>query len=389
MRRARVLFVLLVLILGAVGIYGMRSGWFAPSETGQPGANEPGAPARQATSEARPTFDIVRAEPDGSVVMAGRAAPGWTAIVEDEGKEIGRAKADDNGEWVIQPNTKLKKGEHALELTAKAPKGDRTLFSTQRLALSLADPKTGQPLVALTEEGKPTRILQMPPPSTEIASGTLDAPGAPGTASGVLPRPSPEAVASAANQIGFASVDYEDAGEKSMLYMSGHAQPGSRVALYVDNQLAGTVTADATGSWSFSINDPLTPGSHPLRADLVAKDARNVLARAEVNFRRSPETTTAMLDGDKDAKNASIYGEPSLPSASGAGRMTTASPGSEGAGQAGRPGVIIVKEGDTLWHIAQRYYGDGMKFTQIFKNNRKQIRDPHWIYPNQRFDLPE
>jgi len=42
-----------------------------------------------------------------------------------------------------------------------------------------------------------------------------------------------------------------------------------------------------------------------------------------------------------------------------------------------------------LWQIAQRYYGDGAKYTQIFRNNRKQIRDPNWIYPNQRFDLPE
>ena len=33
-------------------------------------------------------------------------------------------------------------------------------------------------------------------------------------------------------------------------------------------------------------------------------------------------------------------------------------------------------------------YGDGTKYTQIFRNNRAQIRDPNWIYPEQRLQLP-
>ncbi len=387
MRGARVLFVLLLLILGAIGIYTMRGGWFGPSELGEPVANNvPGSSAKQTSSEARPTFDIVRAEPDGSVVMAGRAEPGWTAIVEDEGKDIGRAKADENGEWVIQPTTKLSRGEHSLELTAKAPKGDRTVFSPQRLALSLADPKAGQPLVALTEEGKATRVLQMPPPSTDVASAESQATGA-GSING--PSASPEIAARSAKRIGVSSVDYEDAGEKSMLYISGHAEPGARVMVYVDNRLAGSVTADATGSWSFSTNRELSGGGHALRADLVSKDVSSVLARAEVNFQRRPPTTTAMLDADKESKEASIYGDPPSLPAGNPGSAATGSAGFEDKAEAGRPNTIIVREGDTLWHIAQRYYGDGMKFTQIFRNNRNQIRNPHWIYPNQRFELPQ
>lgn len=47
-----------------------------------------------------------------------------------------------------------------------------------------------------------------------------------------------------------------------------------------------------------------------------------------------------------------------------------------------------VVSGDTLWGIAQRYYGNGTLWPRIFDANRNQIRDPHWIYPNQVFVIP-
>jgi nucleoid-associated protein YgaU len=46
-----------------------------------------------------------------------------------------------------------------------------------------------------------------------------------------------------------------------------------------------------------------------------------------------------------------------------------------------------VRRGDTLWQIAQRHYGDGGRYTQIFQNNKGQIRDPNLIYPSQRFSV--
>ena len=172
MRKARVLFLLLlVLVAGAyAGLYGLGSGWFdheaIPDQANGPAASAPG---EAKSSAARPSFDIVRAEPDGSVIMAGRAEPGWTVTVESAGKTVGQSVADANGEWVIEPTRKLPKGDHALELRAQTADGGRTLFSKQRLALSLSDPKRDQPLVALTEEGKSTRVLQMPPPTSETA----------------------------------------------------------------------------------------------------------------------------------------------------------------------------------------------------------------------------
>ncbi|MDR3472793.1 MAG: LysM peptidoglycan-binding domain-containing protein [Devosia sp.] len=52
-------------------------------------------------------------------------------------------------------------------------------------------------------------------------------------------------------------------------------------------------------------------------------------------------------------------------------------------------GKAIIRHGDNLWTIAQRVYGSGLRYTTIYQANDEQIRNPHWIYPGQVFDLPK
>ena len=400
MRKARVLLILLLLALGSVGFYVMYSGWLAPERNTvqQQTVNEPVSEAAKTQAEPekneqRPTFDIVRAESDGSIVMAGRSPPEWTVIVESNGQEIARKRADAFGEWVIDGSKTLNQGEHSLELSAVAPDGGKTLFSTQRLALSMSAPSDGQPLVALTEEGKPTRVLQMPPPRSDTAAPAATVAAVDGSATAPVPA-DPGVIAEAASMIGFASVDFEDAGEKSMLFMSGHATPDSRIALYVNDLLVGTVITDATGSWNFSGNRRLSGGRHTLRADLLAekKNAEaddKTIARAEVHFERTPQVVSALRDEDRKFPATGGEGDQArLAAADSAGSTGAALARPAGADSPEEPRVIVIQNGDTLWQIAQRHYGDGAKYTQIFRNNRAQIRDPNWIYPEQRLQLP-
>lgn len=48
-----------------------------------------------------------------------------------------------------------------------------------------------------------------------------------------------------------------------------------------------------------------------------------------------------------------------------------------------------VQRGDCLWKIAKKTLGSGLRWQEIYQANRDQIRNPHWIYPNQVFVIPD
>jgi len=51
-------------------------------------------------------------------------------------------------------------------------------------------------------------------------------------------------------------------------------------------------------------------------------------------------------------------------------------------------GSYVVQQGDTLWAIAKKYYGDGSKYTKIYEANKNIIKNPNLIYPGQKLVIP-
>jgi nucleoid-associated protein YgaU len=47
-----------------------------------------------------------------------------------------------------------------------------------------------------------------------------------------------------------------------------------------------------------------------------------------------------------------------------------------------------VKKGETLWKIAEQYYGDGSLYPKIFDANRDILKDPNRINIGQKLRIP-
>ncbi|MEM9326060.1 MAG: LysM peptidoglycan-binding domain-containing protein [Bacteroidota bacterium] len=48
----------------------------------------------------------------------------------------------------------------------------------------------------------------------------------------------------------------------------------------------------------------------------------------------------------------------------------------------------VVKSGETLGKIAKHYYGNAMKYKEIFEANTDKLKNPDLIYPDQELIIP-
>ena len=288
-----------------------------PAPVAAPAPAAPAPVARPAPAVA-PSFDIVKVEPDGRAVIAGRAAPGDRVRVMDGDKPIGEVTADQRGEWVLVPSEPLAPGDRQLALEATRAGGGPAVRSKDVVGLSVPAPaganKGTAVAVLLPEDAtKPAQPLQ--PPQATPGAGPL-------------------------------RLDTAEYGEGDRLLLSGHAEPGARLNVYAGNQPVGTVTADPTGKWSLAAPRPAIAGGFELRLDQLATDGK-VIRRIAAPF--EPPAETASTDA----------------------------------------GSYVVKHGNSLWWIARRTLGQGVRYTAIYQANRDLIRDPNLIYPGQVFKLPK
>ncbi len=243
-----------------------------------------------------------------------------------------------------------------------------------------------------------TPVQEPVPPQQEVAT---EAP-APAQPEATPAEPSPPVVAERPAEakppekkeapVVFKSVDYQDVGSDSgKVSLSGTGEPGARLFLYFDQMPLGEVSVGSDGTWVFGAERKLETGEHRFRADNIEQG--NVTGSASVGIVRMAKPATPPKEEQAAAEAPQ---QPSAPAPEAA--TPQPEPASKVAAEEAKPAaaeheqhlprVYTVRRGDTLWEIAEAYYGGGWHYRAIVRDNRHKIRNPHWIYPEQKFHIP-
>jgi LysM repeat protein len=235
-----------IVIAIAIGMSVWTKRHEAPESIAAPVTINPGA-----ETNSRPSFDVVRINPQGETVIAGRALPRAEVVILDGTTEIGRVIADNRGEWVFVPDHPLPPGTRELSLHATNPDGSKT--------------QTDSPVVLVVpqrQDGKGTAfaVKVRPDGSIEMLQG-------------------PEA-AEGAGDLAISGVRYDS---KERLAVAGRAPAKARIQVYLDDKLIGRTRADEAGRWHVAPKLTIAGNDHHIRADQVGDDGK-VIARVEISF---------------------------------------------------------------------------------------------------------
>ncbi|MHA1601108.1 MAG: Ig-like domain-containing protein [Alphaproteobacteria bacterium] len=321
-----------------------------------------------------PSFDVVRVETTGEAVLAGRAMVGSEVFVLDGGASLGMVAADGHGQWAFVIATPLTPGSHELSLEARLEDG-RVITSIDVVVVNVP-----QPQIASAPQASPqipaagTAATESPSAtasaseSAQVAASSADAArAAADTGTKISPEitvaqqplavlmprsgqaPSQVLQQSVSPSGGLAvgtlvleTIDYDENGA----VIGGRAEPGARLIVYMDDSVLGEAVAGPDGRWSLVLGRPLEIGLHKLRVDSLDEQGK-VVARVETPFSRA---VLAEVIPDETS--------------------------------------VVVQPGNSLWRIARRVYGEGIRYTVIFDANQEQIRNADLIYPGQIFKVP-
>ena len=147
-----------------------------------------------------PAFDIVRIQPDGNIVVAGRWAPNKTVSVAINGKIVASEQTNSDGEFVYAPKKSLPAGNYTLSLIGVGS----NIKSSDKVFLYISE-HGYENSVSLLMTSKGSTLLQAP---TTIRDGDLN----------------------------ISKIDYLDNGR---IVITGDAMPRLRVSLWLNNTYMG------------------------------------------------------------------------------------------------------------------------------------------------------
>ena len=253
-----------------------------------------------------PSFDVVRVEGGGSIVIAGKATPAANVELLVGSRVIGKAAAGADGDFAVVLEEPLKPGNYQIVLRSTAPDGV-VAMSIETAVVSIPETKDGQVLALVEEPGKPSEMITVPKP--EAPSKGAQAPVTPPAAAApaaeskpgeqveaaLPPKPAPveapAAPAAAGPHVVVEAVEID--GRK--IFVAGGADAGRTVRGYANDILLGDATASPDGRYLIEAERDLPVGDYIIRIDALEPDGVKVAARAAVPFEREPGETIAAV----------------------------------------------------------------------------------------------
>lgn len=392
------------------------------------------ARSETARSEAAPpSFDIVRVNAEGEMVIAGRSVPNEPVDVLLDGQVVETVLADASGKFVVviavgaaieprelrlraklpamsRDGTALPTGSKGADATATVPSGTASGpdEATTPSATVVAGPPAERPRVA--DEVRPGATTPADAgPRLSTAAGTLLNP------SGGSAAPSPEGEGSteSANEVAALeetmprSADTDGAADPRAPPPAEGDTLLSEPVIVLPPERAGDVPVVVQPNGEeLAMLQPGGPEAEGVVLDQLTQDPDgDLLLRGRARpghavriYGNGQEIgTVAVAEGSWSltiagarAENIRLF---RLDEIGGTGevasRVEVPFEPSGAASQLVRDRKITVRRGDNLWRIAEQHYGDGIRYSLIFGANGGLIRDPNLIYPDQVFTIPE
>lgn len=303
----------------------------APQKPASP-SDAPSAAQPKPQPEPNVRIDLAEAQEGGKLFISGRATPGASVRLYLNDSYIATGTASSDGQISFLIGSGVKPGEYRIRLD-QIGASDKVVA---RAEVPFSAPAT---LASSAPAAPPAPPSSTPQPSIAAVQPQPSAPAP--QASAPVPPPAVADVKPAAPQ----------------------AAPGPRIA-----------------------------ASEP-----AAKPAEQAPAQPRSAMPAEPQTNPASQAGTAPREIASTATSPAAPTPSPSSAPATNDSRAKSAAATDRSNTVVVPKidtrvvirGDNLWQISRATYGQGIRYTVIYKANRDQIRDPDLIYPGQIFVLPK
>lgn len=285
-------------------------------------------PVDPSTGWVTPAFDLLRVEPDGSTVIAGRGQPNTKLEIKNGETVVATADIGPTGDFAAVFDQPLAAGDYQLTLNVKDDKGGSKI-SEEVATVSVPKDASGELLAMVSKPGEASRLITVPETKEKAAAGTtaektIEQPavetaaatetakasdtGTAATGEQPAATETAQATAEGAAASGEAATTTEAAAtqtaaavaseakaearvsavelEGDHMFVAGTAKPGALVRLYADDKLVGEAKADEQGRYVADGKMDLTVGRHTIRADVMSADGSKVEFRASVPFDR-------------------------------------------------------------------------------------------------------